>query len=385
MARFDKNALSEYVSYSNNGMILDIVSPKGEKRTFAYEFITYCRVPGASGQFCAQTAKAYRVSSVTSSYGYQLVPSYAYYEWVYDPTDPYSQPDFTIYSTVIGVGARNLALSASTTIASQSFSYVPSGGITNYNVTDAEGRQTKYRVGSGGLVAGITFPGHTSEDVTYSYSGSIVTSIARAGAGTTTYSRSDAGNIRTVTVTPPTVTPAMSATVYTFDIAMQRMTTVMVTENGINRTTTYAYDSNGRLTRTTMPEGNYVQLTRDSRGNVTENRAVGKPASGVVDIVTSAGFDTTCSIPAKCNQPNWTRDAKSNQTDYTYDFTHGGVLTVTLPADALGVRPQTRYGYTSMQAYYYIGASIVASGQPVFRMTSISNCRTTASCAGRNG
>ena len=175
----------------------------------------------------------------------------------------------------------------------------------------------------------------------------------------------------------------MSATVYTFDIAKQRMTTVTVTENSINRTTTFDYDSSGRLTRTTMPEGNYVQLTRDGRGNVTETRAVGKSRLGRDGHRHDCGIRRYLQQSPKCNQPNWTRDAKSNQTDYTYHSTHGGVLTVTLPAaDASRVRPQTRYGYTSLQAYYYNGGSIVASGQPVYRLTSVSACRTTASCTG---
>jgi RHS repeat-associated protein len=383
VARFDKTKLSDNVPYSNNGLLLDIVSPAGEKRTFAYESITYCKTVNPQG-FCTQTGKAYRVVAVSSSsYGYQLLLGYGC-DYFYDPGDPYNFPNFACWAEPSGVSARNLAVSATTVIASQSFGYLFSGGITNYNVTDAAGRLTKYRA-SGGVVAGITYPGHTNEDVTFNYSGTIVTSIVRAGAGTTNYSRSDSGNTRTVTVTLPTVSPAISAIVYTFDIPKQRMTTVTVTENSVNRTTTFDYDSSGRLTRTTMPEGNYVQLTRDSRGNVTETRAVGKSGLGATDIVTTAGFDASCGNPAKCNQPNWTRDAKNNQTDYTYDLTHGGVLTVTSPADASGLRPQMRYGYTSMQAYYYGGfnlASIIASGQPVIRMTSVSSCRTTTSCLG---
>src|SRR5262245_13527076 len=43
VARFDKNTANEYVPYSNNGQILDIVSPAGEKRTYGYESITYCK------------------------------------------------------------------------------------------------------------------------------------------------------------------------------------------------------------------------------------------------------------------------------------------------------------------------------------------------------
>jgi hypothetical protein len=57
------------------------------------------------------------------------------------------------------------------------------------------------------------------------------------------------------------------------------------------------------------------------------------------------------------------------------------MLTVTLPAPvASGTRPQTRYGYTSLQAYFYNGSSIVASGQSTYRLTSISTCRTASSC-----
>lgn len=376
VARFSKSAVSDYMPSSTAGMLIDSVSPEGGKITFAYNSIQYCKVPGGGGWGCAEHGFAYRVSTITNSYGYQLILNYEYYPW----NNPYGEPDFYIWTRVIGVTGMNLAVSASTAVASQSFGSVTSGGITNYSVTDAEGRVTTYRT-SGTRVYGITYPGHTNEDVTFSYSASSVTSVARAGSGTTTYSRSDAGNIRTVTVTPPFVDPT-SAAVYTFDIAKQRMTSVTVTENGVSRTTTYEYDSSGRLTRTTMPEGNYVQLTRDSRGNVTETRSVGKPGSGVTDIVTTAGFDASCTSPAKCNQPNWTRDAKNNQTDYTYHSTHGGVLTVTLPADASGMRPQTRYGYTSLQAYYYKVGSIVASGEPVTRLTSVSICRTTASCTG---
>ncbi len=381
VARFSSNTINAYVPYSNRGMILDIRSAAGAKLTYAYGSTIYCTRPDPSGTFCEETKTAYRVSSVTSNFGYRLTLGYGY-DFTYDPNDPYNTPDWEAWPEVIGVSAQNLAISASTTIASQSFGGTYIGGIYYYSITDAEGRQTKYRYDSSGRIAGITFPGHANEDITFGFSGNVVTSVAKTGGGTTTYSRSDSGNTRTVTVTPPTVTPAISTTVHTFDIAKQRMTTATVTENSVNRTTAFVYDSSGRLTRTTMPEGNYVQLTRDGRGNVTETRAVGKSGSGVADIVTSAGFDATCSNPVKCNRPNWTRDAKNNQTDYTYDSTHGGVLTVTAPADSSGVRPQTRNVYLAMQAYYYSGASIVASGQPIYRLNSVSSCRTLASCTG---
>lgn len=386
--RFDNNAINQSVTYSNAGMVIDIVRPDGEKLTFAYDQITYCRIPNAGGTFCNATGKAYRVSSVTNNYGYRLRPAYGSYEWEYNSVDgPFdTQPDFAAWAEVTGVNGQNLAVSESAVQATQAFGYTAPGGVTTYNVTDAEGRQTKYRM-SGGAVAGITFPGHTSEDVTIGYTSGLVTSVARVGAGTTSYTRSDANGVRTVTVTPPSgVTPALSSVVYTFDIAKQRMKSVTVNDGTANRTTSFEYDASGRLTKTTYPEGNYVELTysTDGRGNVTQTRAVGKPSSGATDIVTSASYTGTgCNNTLVPNQPCSTTDARNQTTEYTYDTTHGGLLTVTAPAaETGGVRPKTTYVYDDFQAYYYQNGSIVASGQPAHRLVSIASCRTSASCAG---
>lgn len=59
------------------------------------------------------------------------------------------------------------------------------------------------------------------------------------------------------------------------------------------------------------------------------------------------------------------------------------MLTVTSPAPTTGAtRPQVRYGYTSLQAYFSNGTSIVASGEPVYELTSTSQCQTGSSCSG---
>jgi len=165
--------------------------------------------------------------------------------------------------------------------------------------------------------------------------------------GTTTYSYADASGVRTTTVTDP----GGHATVYTFDIASNRM---LSATNPLSKTTSWQYDASGRVTRATAPEGNYTQYTYDGRGNITETRNVAKSVSGLTDIVTTANYDATCTNAATCNQPNWTKDAKGNQTDYTYDPTTGNVLTVTSPAATGGVQ----------------------------LLTGTSTCQTTASCVG---
>lgn len=161
------------------------------------------------------------------------------------------------------------------------------------------------------------------------------------------------------------------------------MAQVMTDTDALGNVTSYQYDSFGRRTRITYPEGNYVQITYDGRGNITETRRVAKPGSALADIVESATYPTTCSNPKTCNKPTTTTDALGGVTEYTYDATHGGVLTVRLPAPTGGaVRPETRYDYTPLYAWYKNSAGTLAQAPTsIYKLTSVSSCRTTASCA----
>ncbi|APR51313.1 RHS repeat-associated core domain-containing protein [Sphingomonas koreensis] len=152
----------------------------------------------------------------------------------------------------------------------------------------------------------------------------------------------------------------------------------------LNRLTTYQYDTHGRVTRITRDEGNYLQLNYDSRGNITESRQVAKPGSAEADIVRTATFPLSCATVRTCNKPTSTSDAEGNQTDYTYDSAHGGVLTVMSPAATPGgTRPKTTIAYASREAYLKDSTgSIVSSGTSMYLPVTSSNCVTTSSCAG---
>lgn len=145
--------------------------------------------------------------------------------------------------------------------------------------------------------------------------------------------------------------------------------------------------STGRLLQTAAPEGNLILYGYDGRGNVTSVTRRAKPGTGLADIVTSASFPSSCANIVTCNHPTSTTDARGNTTDYSYDAGHGGLLTVTAPAPTAGAtRPQTRYSYTPLQAYYRNSAgSIVASGAPIQLQTGISACATMAGSACVNG
>ena len=80
-----------------------------------------------------------------------------------------------------------------------------------------------------------------------------------------------------------------------------------------------------------------------------------------------------------CNKPGAQSDARGNITQYTYDKAHGGVLTETGPADASGVRPQTRYSYVQRKAWTKNSAgTYVQSSYPAWVLASKSMCKTSA-------
>ena len=355
--------------YGNIGKATDLVRPDGSKLTYTYGSLTYCSSskPGSQGTICLAHATEYRMATVTSSFGYKLSFGYAPIA-DYDPNDPDNGPDFDTWFTITGVTASNAAAAAGSPTLTMSFA---NGGST---ITDPLGQQTQINIGTSTTT--VTRPGYASPTMTVTFASGKVSSVTTPSTSTT-YAYSDAGNVRTVTVTDAQV----HATVYKFDIALQRMTSRL---DKLNQTTTWEYDTSGRLTRTIQPEGNYTRLTYDSRGNITERRSVSKTPGTPPDIVETASYPATCSNALTCNQPTSTTDARGNVTDYTYDATHGGVLTVTAPAPTAGaVRPQTRYGYTALQAYFDNGTgSITASGQTTYQLTSVSQCQTTASCAG---
>jgi RHS repeat-associated protein len=357
-----KNIYVGVYPYGNvAGVVTDVTRPNGEALTYTYNNMRYCAEtkPGADGDICMLHKTAYRISSITNNSGYRL--DFLYANWddpAWDPDVLPSNDDFNNWGGITGVSMTNSAVAGASS-RSQNFGYTTIGGNSYFTVTDPMSRVTKYRQALPGI-AGVIRPGKTAEDVTITYDGSNRVASVTNPAGTTTYGYADASGVRTTTVTDP----GGHATVYTFDIASNRM---LSATNPLSKTTSWQYDASGRVTRATAPEGNYTQYTYDARGNVTETRNVAKSGSGLADIVTSAGYDATCSNVATCNQPNWTKDAKGNQTDYTYDPTTGNLLTVTSPAaTAGGTRPKATYSYTA------------TSG--VQLLTGTSTCQTTASC-----
>lgn len=335
VAHFTSNYVGAYPYGSVTGIVTDVTRPSGEALTYNYDAMTYCAAskPGGDGDICLRHATAYRIGSILNNSGYEL--DFVYGNWdglSWDPDVVPTSTDWDNWGGITGVSMTNSAITGASS-RTQNFGYTTVGGNSYFTVSDPMSRVTQYRMVASG-VAGVIRPGKTAEDVTITYDLSARVASVTNPVGTTTYAYSDAAGVRTTTVTDP----GGHATVYTFDIASNRM---LSATNPLSKTTSWQYDTSGRVTRVTAPEGNYTQYTYDARGNVTETRNVAKSGSGLADIVLDANYDTSCTNAVTCNQPNWTKDAKGNQTDYTYDATTGNVSTVTAPAaTAGGIRPK---------------------------------------------
>lgn len=381
------NAGSLPVTDAGYARVNTVVAPDGTVTTFNWKLLTYCfdTLEQSNGGvwFCPSGYRVgMRLQSVTNSNGFQLKLSYAS-NILNEQVVGQGYADWSKIVSVRGInnGVEYCNPTADTCTLTGAWPALTFGGSASVTtVTDSLNRVTNYSttVNTSGIVTNykIKRPGAATDNVvvTYATAGQ-VSSVVNEGV-TYNYAYADAGNIRTTTVTHPAGSQVYTGDKNTFRILSYR--------DELLRTTAYLYDASGRTTRVTQPEGNYTEYTYDARGNRTQTRYMAKAGSGLANIIETATYPATCVNLKTCNKPTSTTDAKGNVTDYTYDATHGGLLTATSPAPASGgIRPQVQMTYGTAQAYYKNSAgSVVASGQTHYVLTATSTCQTTASCAG---
>jgi|GEM_PF-3456918 len=132
----------------------------------------------------------------------------------------------------------------------------------------------------------------------------------------------------------------------------------------------YAFGKNaqGKPAQKTLSFGSQLRcLYAGCAGQPYRGSARGQARVGVADVVTSASYAAGCTSVATCNQPTATTDARGGVTNYSYDASHGGLLSATLPAPVAGAaRPEVRIGYETRQAQIRdASGGIVGSGQNV--------------------
>jgi len=149
--------------------------------------------------------------------------------------------------------------------------------------------------------------------------------------------------------------------------------------------TTYNYERSVRnvLASVTTPAGIVKAYAFAVRRDLTQITQTPIPGSGLSPATQSAAYpqpaSATCSNLVTCNKPSSVTDANGNETDFTYDATHGGVLTETDPAKPNGIRPQVRRTYVQRYAWYLNSSgTMTRETHPVWLLATESFCRTTA-------
>jgi YD repeat-containing protein len=297
--------------------------------------------------------------------------------------------------------------------ANYSYSVPASGVGTIVTITDAAGRVARYTYDARGRTVGIKLPSSaTADNITYTYCDSncpgydfeiqhsvqvqdYVRTVIRDGqtwsysgnpgspsdtqCGTATYTSTNpvgaSQQATLVNCVPGTQAAAAAA-------ATPSNPLIQVTDrHGVQFVVQGTY---GQFHAAIKPEGGQTQYAWGPRGNIYQETVVPKSGSPLPQVTMSANYDLLCDYPAKCNKANWIKDGLGNQTDYTYDTTHGGMLTVTLPADVNGIRPQTRSTYAQRYAWVLnASGAYVRSAAPIWVLATESFCRTsTASASG---
>ncbi len=269
--------------------------------------------------------------------------------------------------------------------------YPNSGEYVSLTASGTSPWQTYYVSGYtsslGGNISATLFPGAGSQNYYYWNNDYKVKTLARNGA---TWSYDYSGTTTTVT------NPDGSQRRLTFQAwdndhpGTGRHNDISSIQDELGRTTNYFY-SNSRYLKQVMPPettwngltptGGYTKYDYDLRWNAIKSTTY--PKGGGTPIISSAAYPPTCTYRVNCNKPTSVTDANGNVTTYTYDNTHGGVLTETGPA-MNGVQTQKRYSYSQITPWLKSSTGTMVAQTPVWRLTGTSVCRTMtlATCVG---
>jgi RHS repeat-associated protein len=305
--------------------------PDGELITYTYQTASY-----PSGQGAIQ----FRVTQIASSSGYHISLTYQGTDVNYPAWRTPAQA--TLYKS-----------SAPTTPLAQ-LTYSSSGTITDMAGRVYTCAGCDFRVG--GQIelpaVALALPGESTAAKTVSTTnGSVASSVNQDGVNWT-YAYT---NFRMINPSPTgygydqVIVSGPNGYQQTYNIqagatqAPNRITSVV---DSIGRPTSYSYDSHSRPTQITFPEGNAVQVSYDTWGNIVSKVNIPKPNLGLSNTSESAAIDSAACVTTKvrCYRITSYTDALGRVTDYQYDDA-GRMTQRTDPADSSGVRRVTYLSY----------------------------------------
>ncbi len=358
----------------------------------------------------------HRLQSVTSNTGYQLKYNYANNG---NSLGGYPTPGWHFPSSIIAINnaveycnPTANACSLNQTWPTVNYSWPASSaalfsGQTQFTVTDAEGRVTRYtqnifsRNAEGGgapfdvRITGIKAPTSPSADTeTYDYANLILCSRFSCNVlrSNVTLTSSAFGSTWTYQPTAnahpaPSQNQSTGPEGVTKAVINSSLNTPISLNMSDGSTALYnlgTYDS--RLLSLTKADGNKTSFEYDARGNLTKKIEQPKPNANLANIIEEANYPSTCSNYKTCNKPNWVKDGRGNRNDFTYHPSSGQMATSTSPAASNGVRPKTRYSYTQQYAWVKNSAgAFVRAATPVWVINEERFCNKGATRVNNTG
>jgi len=358
---------------------------RGNTLTFSNETYTFTSRSGLVATFDEVDAELANAQTITSPDGTTLTYNYVNDELSSVRSNAGYQLKFQLNGAAGEVRAINNYVQYCNPNASQcsvaSYWAKGTGATDSTTFKDAENRNyylNTYNYNGTNQV--LQYPGVASSTATYNSNG--LTQTDRFGV-VTNYSTSvntmgtpndDSDDQRTVTANLPG-----GGSVTT--VSRIKGSLILSQNDVLGQTTSYTYNTNNQVASVTYPRGDSVQYTYDSRGNVTQVRRKSAPVSGsAADLVTSAGFPSSCTSSnyKYCNKPIWTKDAKGNQTDYTYHAASGGVATITAPSDGVNARPVTQYTYQQFSARVRNSSGGLVNSTPIWKVKTVKQFEGTS-------
>ncbi|WOI53037.1 RHS repeat-associated core domain-containing protein [Parvularcula sp. LCG005] len=338
-----------------------LTKPDGEVLTYTYKQVQY-DVPiytANNPNYTMVTASYHKLMNVESSLG-----------WQYRAFDGNALIDTTVETC--SVAAENCS-------AATDGSW-PQAAVTDTTVRDATNKLTNFaftRSGNRLTKLEVTYPAGHKTTINYD-SSERVTSVVRGGS-TWTYSYSTSGTTQTTTV----YSPSGRTRIVSYDTSKAQVIDDELRESptipGLKKQYQYFTSgaNEGMLQHIIYPDTKQVTYAYDDLGRVIQTRVKPNAGSSLKHFLTTAGYpsSSTCTSTGnkRCLQPDWTKDNREQQTDYTYSNSTGAPLTVTMPAANGGTRPRAVYNYASYST---------KPGTQISRLTSVTQCTTAQTCAG---
>jgi YD repeat-containing protein len=251
-----------------------------------------------------------------------------------NPDDIYSTTSITETTTIDGkIGPAQQATATFTTVTTSSTNTILS--------TSAEGRQTRRTVDAANRLLSISYPGYAAG------SGFATTTFAYNTAACPGGGAGCGGRLTSITHASPIAGEAARTYQMKYDYSVDVGYLAGIVDP-LNRRTTFGAwngtsvtaigrDNQGRVTKTTLPDGSVVDVGFDLNGNANSVTPPGRSAHG---LTTNARDLLTAYIPP---QPTPTTLA-TKDTTYTYDGDRA-LSTMVMPWDA--TTRSLLYGYDS--------------------------------------